>query len=56
MNLSDRQEAIVSIVRDNGPITGSKIAEQLHVTRSALRSDLSVLTMLHVLDARPKVG
>ncbi|MBS4891806.1 CBS domain-containing protein [Veillonella sp.] len=37
----------------------SKRQEQiahLEVTRSALRSDLSVLTMLGVLDARPNVG
>lgn len=56
MDLSERQEAIVNIVRDYGPITGKDIASRLHVTRSALRSDLTVLTMLHVLDARPKVG
>ena len=37
-------------------MTGSAIAEHLEVTRSALRSDLSVLTMLGVLDARPNVG
>ncbi|MDU5683528.1 MAG: helix-turn-helix transcriptional regulator [Veillonella sp.] len=48
MKLSKRQEQIA--------VTGSAIAEHLEVTRSALRSDLSVLTMLGVLDARPNVG
>lgn len=56
MKLSKRQEQIAQIVREEGPVTGSSIAEHLEVTRSALRSDLSVLTMLGVLDARPNVG
>ncbi|WP_028257268.1 helix-turn-helix transcriptional regulator [Veillonella montpellierensis] len=56
MELSKRQEKILDIVRDEGPITGNAIAKKLDVTRSALRSDLSVLTMIGMLDARPKVG
>lgn len=56
VKLSKRQEQIAQIVREEGPVTGSAIAEYLEVTRSALRSDLSVLTMLGVLDARPNVG
>ena len=56
MKLSKRQEQIAQIVREEGPVTGSAISEHLDVTRSALRSDLSVLTMLGVLDARPNVG
>ena len=56
VKLSKRQEQIAQIVREEGPVTGIAIAEHLEVTRSALRSDLSVLTMLGVLDARPNVG
>ena len=56
VKLSKRQEQIAQIVREEGPVTGSAIADHLEVTRSALRSDLSVLTMLGVLDARPNVG
>lgn len=56
VKLSKRQEQIAQIVREEGPVTASAIAEHLEVTRSALRSDLSVLTMLGVLDARPNVG
>ena len=56
VKLSKRQEQIAQIVREEGPVAGSAIAEHLEVTRSALRSDLSVLTMLGVLDARPNVG
>ena len=47
---------IIDIVRENEPITSEQIAEKLNLTRSALRSDLSVLTMAGILDARPRVG
>lgn len=54
--LNDRQNKIIEIVKENEPITGEKIAERLKVTRATLRSDLVVLTMTGILDARPKVG
>lgn len=54
--LTQRQEKIVEIVRAEGPITGKEIARRLNVTRAALRSDLAVLTMSGIIDARPKVG
>nr|WP_330403922.1 helix-turn-helix transcriptional regulator [Peptostreptococcus russellii] len=47
---------IIDIVKENEPITGEKIADRLNVTRATLRSDLVVLTMTGILDARPKVG
>ncbi len=56
MELSDRQEEIVSIVKNNGPITGENIAEKLNLTRATLRPDLAILTMAGFLDARPRVG
>jgi len=56
MKLSARQEKISQIVQEFGPITGDAIAQRLSVTRAALRSDLAVLTMMGILDARPKVG
>lgn len=56
MNLSSRQMQIAEIVRVDGPITGEQIASRLHVTRAALRSDLAILIMGGILDARPKVG
>ncbi|MCK1201821.1 helix-turn-helix transcriptional regulator [Streptococcus uberis] len=56
IQLSKRQEEISQIVQAHQPITGEKIAELLHVTRATLRSDLVVLTMLGILDAKPKVG
>ena len=56
MQLTKRQDQIVHIVKEEGPITGKAIAAKLDLTRSALRSDLTVLTMMGLLDARPKVG
>ena len=44
--LSERQGTILNIVKEHSPITGQHIADQLHVTRAALRSDLAILTML----------
>ncbi len=56
INLTDRQEKILSIVKNHGPITGESIAEQLKVTRATLRPDLAVLTMSGFLEAKPRVG
>lgn len=56
MKLTERQQKIADMVQQEGPITGKAIAARLDVTRSALRSDLAVLTMMGLLDARPKVG
>jgi CBS domain-containing protein len=56
IELNKRQELIIQIVKDNGPITGESIAERLNLTRATLRPDLAILTMAGYLDARPRVG
>ncbi|MFG6121092.1 MULTISPECIES: helix-turn-helix transcriptional regulator [Thalassobacillus] len=56
MELSSRQEQIIEIVKEHGPITGENIADQLELTRATLRPDLAILTMAGFLDARPRVG
>ncbi len=56
IELSERQEKIIEIVKENGPITGEKIADRLNLTRATLRPDLAILTMAGFLDARPRVG
>ncbi len=56
MPLSARQQKIAEIVRQTGFTTGQQIADALGLTRAALRSDLAILTMSGVLDARPRVG
>jgi len=54
--LNKRQETIIEIVKENGPIAGEHIAEKLNLTRATLRPDLAILTMSGYLDARPRVG
>ncbi|MEK0086217.1 helix-turn-helix domain-containing protein, partial [Benzoatithermus flavus] len=56
MELNKRQEQILQIVKDYGPITGESIAEKLNLTRATLRPDLAILTMAGYLEARPRVG
>jgi CBS domain-containing protein/biotin operon repressor len=56
IELNHRQEHILQIVKDNGPITGEQIAERLNLTRATLRPDLAILTMAGYLEARPRVG
>lgn len=56
IELNKRQELILQIVKENGPITGEHIADQLNLTRATLRPDLAILTMAGFLDARPRVG
>ncbi|MFF5993757.1 helix-turn-helix transcriptional regulator [Lysinibacillus sp. KU-BSD001] len=56
IELNKRQDAILQIVKENGPITGEQIAERLSLTRATLRPDLAILTMAGFLDARPRVG
>ncbi|MGX6442785.1 helix-turn-helix transcriptional regulator [Neobacillus sp. K501] len=56
IELTKRQDQIIQIVKDQGPITGEQIADQLNLTRATLRPDLSILTMAGYLDARPRVG
>ncbi len=56
IQLTERQEKIIEIVKNNEPITSDAIAQNLKLTRATLRPDLTILTMFGVLDARPKVG
>ncbi|EDS76523.1 CBS domain protein [Clostridium botulinum C str. Eklund] len=44
------------MVKEGQPITSENLASKVGVTRAALRPDLAILTMLGILEARPKVG
>lgn len=46
----------MEIVKKESPITGDEIAQILNTTRAALRGDLTFLTQLGLLEARPRVG
>ncbi|MDD4335542.1 MAG: HTH domain-containing protein, partial [Desulfotomaculaceae bacterium] len=49
MKLTKRQENILEIVTNHGPITGERIAGMLSLTRATLRPDLAILTMSGLL-------
>lgn len=56
IKLTPRQLQILEIVNKYAPITGDQIAERLNLTKSTLRSDLTLLVGLEHIDAKPKVG
>lgn len=56
IQLSERQEKIIAIVKEQGPIKGEEIADILGYVRATLRPDLAVLTRSGLLEARPRVG
>jgi DeoR family transcriptional regulator, catabolite repression regulator len=56
LELTERQEKIIQIVKANSPITGEHIADMLSLAKATLRPDLTVLTMAGLLEARPRVG
>ena len=55
MTLTDRQKEIIDIVKKYQPITGKEIGERLFLTRSALRTDFSILTGMKILESKPKI-
>lgn len=56
IQLTERQEQILKIVQEKGPIIGEDIADSLGVVRSTLRPDFAFLTKSGFLEARPRVG
>lgn len=56
IQLNEKQTKILDIVKKQSPITGEEIAQQMNSTRASLRSDLTFLTQLGMLEARPRVG
>lgn len=54
--MTDRQREIVEMVKKEGLLTGNAIADKLGLSRATIRSDLSILTMMNILGARPRVG
>ncbi|WP_130889486.1 MULTISPECIES: CBS domain-containing protein [Fusobacterium] len=56
MILTERQKEIIDIVKKYQPITGKEIGERLYLTRSALRTDFSILTGMKILESKPKIG
>ncbi|MBQ5860317.1 MAG: helix-turn-helix domain-containing protein, partial [Selenomonadales bacterium] len=50
IELSERQQTILQIIEEKGPITGQEIAGMLNLSRAALRPDLAILSMAGLLD------
>ena len=56
IKLTKRQQSILRLVKEKGPITGDGIGNHFNLTRATLRPDLTILTMMGLLAARPRVG
>ena len=56
MQLTERQREIVEIIKKYGPITGDEIAKMIYITRSALRTDFSILKKMSIIKSKQKVG
>lgn len=56
MELTERQEKILNLIKENSPISGEEIAQNLGVTRSALRTDFSILRKMSFISAKQNHG
>ncbi|ANZ60062.1 hypothetical protein AYR62_01915 [Secundilactobacillus paracollinoides] len=56
MELTERQQTIIKMLKETSPLTGEEIATQLNLSVPTIRGDLRLLTAVEILDARPKVG
>ncbi|MGL4898037.1 MAG: HTH domain-containing protein, partial [Cetobacterium sp.] len=56
MQLTERQREIVEIIKKNGPLTGDERAKRIYITRSALRTDFSILKKMSIIKSKQKVG
>ncbi|KRM73384.1 CBS domain-containing protein [Secundilactobacillus collinoides] len=56
MELTERQQTIIKMLKETSPMTGETIATRLNLSVPTIRGDLRLLTAVEILDARPKVG
>ncbi|MGL4997449.1 CBS domain-containing protein [Cetobacterium sp.] len=56
MQLTERQKEIVEIIKKYGPVTGEEIAKMIYITRSALRTDFSILKKMSIIKSKQKIG
>ena len=56
MELTERQQTIIKMLKETSPMTGEAIATRLNLSVPTIRGDLRLLTAVEILDARPKVG
>ena len=56
MTLTERQHKILEIIKKKSPISGDEIAELLSFSKSALRTDFSILTKLNLVISKQNKG
>ena len=56
MELTERQRSILLMLREKSLLSGDEIAQNLNVTKSALRTDFSILTGLKLITAKQNKG
>ena len=56
MELTERQKKILIMLKDKSLLSGDEIAQNLNVTKSALRTDFSILTGLKLIIAKQNKG
>ena len=56
MQLTESQREMVEIINKIGPITGAEIAKMIYNTRSALRTDFSILNKMSIIKSKQQVG
>lgn len=56
MQLTQRQNKIIQLLKAESPMTGETLATKLNISLATIRADLRLLTTIGILDARPKVG
>ncbi|MDB1565973.1 CBS domain-containing protein [Lacticaseibacillus paracasei] len=54
--LTQRQNKIIQLLKEESPMTGETLATKLNISLATIRADLRLLTTIGILDARPKVG
>ena len=56
MDLTERQKKILIMLKEKSLLSGDEIAQNLNVTKSALRTDFSILTTLKLITSKQNKG
>ena len=56
MDLTERQKKILIMLKEKSLLSGDEIAKNLNITKSALRTDFSILTTLKLITSKQNKG
>ena len=56
MDLTERQKKILTMLKEKSLLSGDEIAQNLNITKSALRTDFSILTTLKLITSKQNKG